>query len=51
MGKGVYFNFNCTLLDGNLITIGDDTIVGPNVQIYPPGVSGFKNLQICQALP
>ena len=42
MGKGVYFNFNCTLLDGNLITIGDDTIVGPNVQIYPPGVNGVK---------
>lgn len=30
-------NFGCILLDGNLIEIGDDTMLGPNVQFYPPG--------------
>ena len=33
-GKGVFFNFNCTLLDLASIEIGDKTMIGPNVQIY-----------------
>lgn len=33
-GKGVFFNFNCTLLDLATIKIGEKTIIGPNVQIY-----------------
>ena len=33
LGKRVYININCTLLDGGLITIGDDCLIGPNVQI------------------
>lgn len=33
LGDRVYFNINCTLLDGGKITIGDDVLVGPNVQI------------------
>ncbi len=33
LGKRVYINVNCTLLDGGLITIGDDCLIGPNVQI------------------
>lgn len=37
VGKGVYMNFGCILLDSNLIEIGDDTLIGPNVQFYPPG--------------
>lgn len=37
LGKGVYINFGCILLDCNTIEIGDDTLLGPNVQIYPPG--------------
>lgn len=32
-GDRVYLNINCTLLDGGKIVIGDDTLVGPNVQI------------------
>ncbi len=32
-GNNVYLNINCTLLDGGLISIGDDCLVGPNVQI------------------
>ena len=33
LGKRVYININCTLLDGGLISIGDDCLIGPNVQI------------------
>ena len=33
-GKGVFFNFNCTLLDIATIKIGEKTIIGPNAQIY-----------------
>ncbi|SHI53405.1 maltose O-acetyltransferase [Mesonia phycicola] len=33
-GKGVFFNFNCTLLDLATIEIGEKTLLGPNVQIY-----------------
>ena len=34
VGKKVYFNFNCVVLDVNEVTIGDNTLFGPNVQIY-----------------
>lgn len=33
-GEGVYFNFNCVLLDVMPITIGDNVLIGPGVQIY-----------------
>lgn len=32
-GNRVYLNVNCTLLDGGNIRIGDDVLIGPNVQI------------------
>lgn len=32
-GDRVYININCTLLDGGRIVIGDDVLVGPNVQM------------------
>ncbi len=34
LGIGVFLNFNCVLLDVNLIEIGDRTQIGPSVQIY-----------------
>jgi maltose O-acetyltransferase len=34
LGTGVFFNFNCVLLDVTPITIGDRTQIGPAVQIY-----------------
>ena len=34
IGERVYFNFNCVILDVMRVTIGDDTIFGPYVQIY-----------------
>jgi maltose O-acetyltransferase len=33
LGHRVYINMNCTFLDGGMITIGDDCLIGPNVQI------------------
>lgn len=34
LGKNVYINFNCTILDCAKVTIGENTLIGPNVQIY-----------------
>lgn len=36
LGEHVFVNGNCTFLDGAYITIGNHTLVGPNVQIYTP---------------
>lgn len=34
IGKNVYMNYNCCILDGTTVTIGDNCMFGPNVQIY-----------------
>ena len=34
IGNDVYINFGCTLLDCGQITIGNNTLLGPNVSIY-----------------
>ncbi|WP_437227258.1 sugar O-acetyltransferase [Planctomicrobium sp. SH661] len=34
LGKKVFFNFNCVILDVCPVTIGDHTLFGPAVQIY-----------------
>lgn len=34
VGKNFYANFNCTILDVNTVTIGDNVMFAPNVQIY-----------------
>ncbi|HUZ93396.1 MAG TPA: sugar O-acetyltransferase [Edaphobacter sp.] len=34
LGSGVFLNFNCVLLDVTSIEIGDQTQIGPAVQIY-----------------
>ena len=34
VGENVYFNFNCIVLDVCKVTIGSNTLIGPNVQIY-----------------
>ena len=34
LGDGVFFNFNCVLLDGDEISIGSGTLLGPAVQVY-----------------
>jgi maltose O-acetyltransferase len=33
IGKGVFLNFNCVILDVVRVTIGDGTQIGPGVQI------------------
>lgn len=34
VGDKVFFNFNCVILDVAPVTIGNETMFGPNVQIY-----------------
>ena len=36
LGKRVFFNFNCIVLDVCPVRIGDFTLFGPSVQIYTP---------------
>jgi maltose O-acetyltransferase len=36
LGRRVYFNCNCVVLDPAPVRIGDDVLVGPAVQIYTP---------------
>lgn len=33
-GENVYFNVNCVVLDAAKVTIGNNVLFGPNVQIY-----------------
>jgi galactoside O-acetyltransferase len=37
LGKGVYANFNLTLVDDTYITIGDHVMIGPNVTLATAG--------------
>jgi len=34
IGNNVYMNYNCVILDCNIVEIGDNTMFGPAVQIY-----------------
>lgn len=34
IGNNFYANFNCIILDCNLVTIGDNVLFAPNVQVY-----------------
>ncbi|RJE26266.1 hypothetical protein PHISCL_01424 [Aspergillus sclerotialis] len=34
LGKGVFINFNCVIIDSCLVTIGARTMFGPNVHLY-----------------
>ena len=34
VGNNVFINFNCTILDASPVKIGDNVLIGPNVQIY-----------------
>lgn len=36
LGKNVFLNYNCVILDVVRVTIGEETRIGPNVQIYTP---------------
>lgn len=34
IGDNVFINYNCTILDPASVTIGNDVLIGPNVNIY-----------------
>lgn len=34
LGRGVYFNFNCVVLDVAKVKVGDNVMFGPAVQLY-----------------
>lgn len=54
LGKGVYMNFNCTILDCAKVTIGENTLLAPNVQIYTaqhPLDAEIRNKWLENALP
>lgn len=34
LGRKVYFNFNCVILDVAIVTIGDHVLFGPGAQVY-----------------
>ena len=34
IGQYVFINYNCVMLDTSPITIGDNTLIGPNVGLY-----------------
>ena len=34
IGNNVFVNYNCVFLDSNRITIGDNILIGPGVQVY-----------------
>ena len=34
LGDDVYVNFGCTILDCGQVTIGEHTLIGPNVSMY-----------------
>ena len=37
MGDRVFININCTILDGGNVDIGNDCLIGPNVQLLTVG--------------
>jgi maltose O-acetyltransferase len=37
VGKNFYANYNCTILDCTLVTIGNNVLLGPNVSIFTAG--------------
>ena len=57
LGENFYANFNCCILDGGGVEIGDDVMFGPGVQIYTAhhpmqsdirhGCNGHKALELC----
>ena len=48
LGKRVYFNFNCVVLDVCEVVIGDFTCLGPAVQIYTASHPLASNLRRTQ---
>lgn len=50
LGDDLYINFGCTLLDCGQITIGNNTLIGPNVSMYSANHSLDAEERIAGAL-
>lgn len=50
IGNDVYINFGCTLLDCGQISIGNNTLIGPNVSMYSANHSLDADERIAGAL-
>lgn len=50
LGNDLYINFGCTLLDCGQITIGNNTLLGPNVSMYSANHSLDAEERIAGAL-
>ncbi|HIZ20508.1 MAG TPA: sugar O-acetyltransferase [Firmicutes bacterium] len=37
VGKNCFINYNCTILDNAMVTLGDNCLIAPNVSIYTAG--------------
>ena len=46
LGNNVYANFNLTLVDDTYITIGDNTMIGPNVTLATAGHPILPSLRV-----
>lgn len=50
LGNDLYINFGCTMLDCGQITIGNNTLIGPNVSMYSANHSLDPHERIAGAL-
>jgi len=50
VGKNFYANFNCTILDCNLVTIGDNVKFGPSVHLYTAGHPLDATLRVVEGI-
>lgn len=55
LGENVFINYNGTMLDGGIITIGNNTQIGPNCQLLTPNhpidyLERRKTIERCQPI-
>lgn len=48
VGNNVFININCTIIDGGEVHIGDDCLIGPNVQFLTVGHDQNPNLRLAK---
>ncbi|MCV2402665.1 sugar O-acetyltransferase [Marinomonas sp. C2222] len=54
LGKNVYINFHCVILDSAAVHIGDNTLLGPAVHLYTvdhPREADLRKQGYCSAKP
>ena len=55
LGENVFINYNGTMIDGGMITIGDNTQIGPNCQFLTPNhpidyLERRKSIECCSPI-